>query len=99
MFTVKIYKQIKQKETQERTQLMISYLSISCEGNSVVGATGHLCHSLVKEVGGHQGRGQSVVGGPIAQLAVAIVSPSKHFSIYTAASKLSFMLSQWLIFY
>lgn len=45
---------------------MIGYLSISCEGNSVVGATGHLGHTLAKEVGGHQSRGQSVVGGPIA---------------------------------
>ncbi len=78
---------------------MIGYLSISCEGNSVVGATGHLCHTLAKEVSRHQGRGQSVVGGPIAQLAVAIVAPSKHLSIYIAAGKLLFMLSQWLIFY
>lgn len=78
---------------------MIGYLSISCEGNSVMGATGHLCHSLVKEVGGYKGRGQSVVGGPIAQLAVAIVSPGKYLSIYTATGKLSFRLSQWLIFY
>lgn len=45
---------------------MKGYLSISCEGNSVVGATGHLGHTLAKEVGGHQSRGQSVVGGPIA---------------------------------
>lgn len=65
----------------------------------MVGATGHLCHSLAEEVGGHEGRGQSVVGGPIAQLAVAIVAPGKHLSIYTAASKLSFMLSQWLMFH
>lgn len=74
--------------------MKMDYLSISCEGNSVVGATGHLCHSLAKEIGGDQGRSQSVVGGSIAKLAVAIVAPSKHLSIYIAARKLSFMLSQ-----
>lgn len=84
---------------REITQPVIRYLSISREGNSVVGAAGHLRHSLAKEVGGHERRGQAVVGGPIAQLAVAIVAPSKHLSIYTAANKLSFVLSQWLIFY
>lgn len=57
------------------------YLSVSCEGDSVVGATGHLCHSLAQEVGGHQGRDEPMVGGPIAQLTVAIVAPSKHLSI------------------
>lgn len=77
----------------------MDYLSIICEGNSMVWATGHFCYSLAKEIGGHQGRGESVVGGPIAKLAVAIVAPSKHLSIYTAAGKLSFMLSQWLMFY
>lgn len=51
----------------------------------MVGPTGHFCHSLTEEVGGHQGRGQSMVGGPIAKLAVAIVAPSKHLSIYTAS--------------
>lgn len=65
----------------------------------MVGATGHLCHSLAKEVGGHQGGGQSVVGGPIAQLAVAIVAPSKDLSIYVTSGKLSLVLFQWLIFY
>lgn len=65
----------------------------------MVGATGHLCHSLVKEVGGHQGWGQSVVGGPIAELAVAIVAPGKHLSVYIAPGNLILMLSQWLMFY
>lgn len=48
----------------------------------MVGATGHLRHSLAEEVGGDQGRGQSMVGGPVTQLAVAIVAPSKHLTIY-----------------
>ena len=68
--------------------MRINHLSISCSGDSVVGATGHLCHPLAQEVGGHQGRGQSVVGGPIAKLAVAIVAPGKHLSIYKAEGKL-----------
>lgn len=65
----------------------------------MVRATGHLCHSLAKEVGGYQRRGQSMVGGAITELAVAVVAPSKHLSICRAAGKLLFMLSQWLIFY
>lgn len=66
----------------------------------MVGAAGHLRHSLAEDVGGHQGRGQTVVGGPVAQLAVAVVAPSKHLSIYAAAAgKLSLMLSEWLMFY
>ena len=62
---------------------MTAYLSVGGEGNGVVGATGHLRHSLAEEVGGHEGRGQSVVGGSIAQLAVAIVAPGKNLSIYS----------------
>lgn len=49
-----------------------------------MGATGHLDHFLTQEVSGHEGRGQAVVGGAIAQLAVAIVAPGKNLSIYTA---------------
>lgn len=79
--SIQINTEIKQKETPERTQLMIGYLSISCEGNSVVGATGYFCHSLAEEVSRHEGRSQSMVGGPIAQLAVAIVAPSKNLSV------------------
>jgi len=75
-----------------RTQERLAYLSICGEGNSVVGATSHLCHSLAKEVGGHQSRDQSMVGGPISQLAVAIVAPGKYFTIYRAVGKLLFML-------
>lgn len=52
-----------------------------------MGATGHLRHPLAEQVGGHEGGGQPVVGGPVAQLAVAIVTPSKHLSIYEAAGK------------
>lgn len=59
-----------------------SYLSISCESDSVVGTTSHLRHSLAEEVGWDQGWCQSMVGGPIAQLAVTVVAPSIHFSIY-----------------
>lgn len=65
----------------------------------MVGATGHLCHSLAKEVGGHEGRGQSMVGGPIAQLAVAIVAPCKNLSIYKTVGKLFYQVVSWLIFY
>ena len=46
-----------------------------------MGAAGHLRHPLAEEVGGDQGRGQAVVGGPVAQLAVAIVAPRVHLSI------------------
>lgn len=56
----------------------------------MVGATGHLGHPLAQEVGGHEGGGQSVVGGAIAQLAVTVVAPSKDLSIYRAADKLFF---------
>lgn len=65
----------------------------------MVGATGHLCHSLAKEVCGDQGRGQSVVGGSVAQLAVAIVAPGINLSICTAEGKVPAMLAQWLMFY
>lgn len=58
----------------------------------MVGATGHLDHFLAQEVGGHEGRGQAVVGGAVAQLAVAIVSPGKNLSVYTAGK------SFWLCF-
>lgn len=74
-------------------------LSISREGNSVVGATGHFCHSFAEEVGGHQGRGQPVVGGPVSQLAVAIVAPGIHLSICAAAGTGLATLSQELMFY
>lgn len=74
---------------------MTGYLSIRCEGNSMVGATGHISHSLTKEVGGHESRGQSVVGRSIAQLAVTIVAPSKNFSIYKAVDK--YFISKWLL--
>lgn len=57
----------------------------------MVGATGHLGHPLAQEVGGHEGRGQSVVGGAIAQLAVTVVAPSKDLSIYRAVDKLFFV--------
>lgn len=70
---------------------MIDYLSISRQGNSVMGATGHLCHSLAEEVGGHEGRGQPMIGGSITQLAVAVVSPSKHLSIYIAVDQQTFI--------
>lgn len=95
MLTTQKNSQIKQKQSKERK----IYLSISCEGNSVVGATGHFCHSLAEEISGHQGRGQPVVGGAISELAVAIVAPGIHFSIYTATSASLLMLSQKLIFY
>lgn len=49
----------------------------------MVGATGHFYHSLTQKVSGHEGRGQAVVGGAIAQLAVAIVAPGKNLSIYS----------------
>lgn len=65
----------------------MTYLSITCESYGVVGATGHFCHPLVDEVGGDQGGGQTMVGGPISQLAVAIVAPGKHLPIYTASGK------------
>lgn len=71
-------------------------LSITGEGDGVVGAAGHFCHSLVKEVGWYQGRGQTMVGGPISQLAVAIVAPGVNLTIYTAARTRCFMLVQWL---
>lgn len=58
----------------------------------MVGATGHLRHSLAKEVGGHEGRGQSMVGGSIAQLAVAIVAPCKNLSIYKTIRKLLYQV-------
>lgn len=61
-----------------------AYLSITCEGDSVVGTTGHLRHSLAEEVGGNKGRSQSVVVGPIAQLAITIMAPSINLSIYRA---------------
>lgn len=57
---------MQEKNKAYQQQLKIKYLSISCQGNSVVGATGHLCHSLAKEVCGNQGRGQSMIGGSIA---------------------------------
>lgn len=50
----------------------------------MVGSTGHLYHFFTQKVSGHEGRGQAMVGGSIAQLAVAIVAPGKNFSIYTA---------------
>lgn len=37
-----------------------------------------------------------MVGGPISQLAVAIVAPGMNLTIYTAARTLCFMLVQWL---
>lgn len=77
---------------------MTGYLSINREGNGVVGATGHLCHSLAQQVGGNQGRVQAVVGGAVAQLAVAVMAPSKHLSVCGAAGTLSFMSSQWFMF-
>lgn len=65
--------------------MRISHLSISGQSYSVVRTTGHFCHSLVQKVGGHQGRGQAMVGGPIAQLAVSIVAPGENLSIYMKA--------------
>lgn len=56
------------------------YLSFSGESDGVMGATGHLGHPLINEVGGNQGRDQAVVGGAISQLAVTIVTPSIHLS-------------------
>lgn len=69
---------------QGRDQWGTLYLPIGCQGNRVVGATGHFYHSLTQKVSGHEGRGQAVVGGAIAQLAVAIVAPGKNLSIYSA---------------
>ena len=69
-----------------------AYLSITCEGDSVVGTTGHLRHSLAEEVGGNKGRSQSVVVGPIAQLAITIMAPSINLSIYRAVRKLFFQI-------
>ena len=63
-------------------------LSIGGEGDGVVGAAGHLHHLLVEEVGGDQGRYQPVVGGPVAQLAVAIVAPGKHLPICMGGEEL-----------
>ena len=60
------------------------YLSVGSEGDGVVRATGHLRHPLVEQVSGDLGWGQAMVGGPISQLAVAVVSPGKHLSVYTA---------------
>lgn len=66
----------------------------------MMGATGHLGHPLAQEVGGYQGRGEPMVGGAVAQLAVAIVTPSEHLSICKgAAGKVVSMLTQWLMFY
>ena len=58
-----------------------TYLSVSGEGDGMVGAAGYLHHLLAEEVGGDQGRYQAMVGGPVAQLAVAIVAPGKHLPI------------------
>lgn len=44
-------------------------------------AARHLGHLLVREVGGDQHRGQSLVGGPVPNLTVAIVTPSKQLSV------------------
>lgn len=74
------------------------YLSVTGQSYGVVGATGHFCHPLVDEVGGDQCGDQTMVGGPISKLAVAIVAPGKHLPIYRATGKISFMLSEWLIF-
>lgn len=63
---------------------MAAHLSVGSQGDGVVGAAGHLRHLLVQEVGGHEGGGQSVVGGPVAQLAVAVVAPSEHLPICRA---------------
>lgn len=71
----------------------MTYLSISGEGNGVVRTTGYFCHSLAEEVGRHQGGGQPMVSGPISQLAIAIMTPGKDLTIYTAADKLSYLIS------
>lgn len=68
--------------------VMAAHLSVSSQGDGVVGAAGHLRHLLVQEVGGHEGGGQSVVGGPVAQLAVAVVAPSEHLPICRAVDRL-----------
>lgn len=51
---------------QGHDQWSTLYLPFACQGNRVVGAAGHLCHSLTQKVSGHEGRGQTMVGGAIA---------------------------------
>ena len=69
-----------------RTEARMTYLSISGEGDGVVGTTGYFCHSLAEEVGGHQGGGQPMISGPIPQLAITIMTPGKDLTIYTSAN-------------
>lgn len=71
---------------------MVAHLSLGSQGDGVVGAAGHLRHLLAEEVGGHEGGSQSVIGGPVAQLAVAVVAPSKDLPIYRASDRLLSLL-------
>lgn len=64
------------------------HLPVGRQGDGVVRAAGHLRHLLAQEVGGHEGGSQSVIGGPIAQLAVAVVAPSEDLPIYRAVDRL-----------
>ena len=58
----------------------VTDLSIGGEGQGVVRPTGHLFEPLPLQVGGHQCGGGALVGGSIAQLAVAIVAPGVQLS-------------------
>ena len=58
----------------------VTDLSIGGEGQGVVRPTGHLFEPLPLQVGGYQCGGGALVGGSIAQLAVAIVAPGVQLS-------------------
>ena len=57
------------------------YLSVLSERHGVMRAARHLPHFLVLRVGGDQQRRQSLVGVPVPQLTVAVVSPCKQLSV------------------
>lgn len=67
---------------------MAAHLPLGSQGDGVVGAAGHLGHLLAQEVGGHEGGSQSVIGGTVAQLAVAVVAPCKDLPIYRGLDRL-----------
>lgn len=60
-----------------------SHLSVLGERHGVMGAARHPGHLLVLQVTADQNGGQSLVGGAVAQLAVAVVAPCKQLTIWT----------------
>lgn len=59
----------------------VSYLSVLREGHRVMRAAGHLSNLLVGQVGCDQQRRHALVGAPVADLTVAVVTPGEELPV------------------